>query len=261
MIPSFKSQKRSTQLIFAFVGFLGLLVAPLIGRAEVVASKGRALSVMLPAKSAPVELDLTKTVVIVVDMQNDFGSKGGMFDLMGFDLTGIQQAVTPTAKVLAAARQAGVKVLYIKSAEVGVMIPGPDGKPHAVLGRDTWNTEVLPALKPEVGDLLVYKTKFSGFFETELDAVLKKQGATQLIFTGCTTSVCVESTIRDAFFRDYSCVLLADCTAEPCGAEFPRSNYEASLYLIEKRFGSVSSSTDLLKSLEATKATAKRLEQ
>ena len=61
-----------------------------------------------------------------------------------------------------------------------------------------------------------------------------------LVFTGCTTSVCVKSTLRDAMFRDYSCVLLADCTAEPIGQEFARSNHDASLLLIERVFGWVS---------------------
>jgi ureidoacrylate peracid hydrolase len=211
----------------------------------------QASSPLLQAKPKPITLDLTRTAVIVVDMQNDFGSKGGLFDLMGIDRTEIQKVVAPTARVLAAARKAGLKIIYLKMTDVGVMLPGPDGKKHAVLVRDTWNTEILPALKPEPDDIQIYKHRFSGFFETELDAELKKLGVSRLVFTGCTTSVCVESTVRDAFFRDYSCVVLADCTAEPCGAEFSRSNHEASLYLIEKRFGSVSSSSEFVKTIEA----------
>ena len=81
---------------------------------------------------------------------------------------------------------------------------------------------------------------------TELDATLKKLGATQLVVTGCTTSICVESTVRDAMFRDYQCVLLRDCMAEPIGNNLPRSNHEASLLSIEVLFGWTASSDDFI---------------
>jgi ureidoacrylate peracid hydrolase len=92
--------------------------------------------------------------------------------------------------------------------------------------------------------------RFSGFYETDLDAVLRGRGLTDLIVTGCTTSVCVESTIRDAMFRDYRCLLLADCTAEPIGDGLARSNHEASLLLVQSLFGWVSTSSDLVAALE-----------
>jgi ureidoacrylate peracid hydrolase len=95
-----------------------------------------------------------------------------------------------------------------------------------------------------------YKHRFSGFYQTELDAVLKKLGVRQLIVTGCTTSVCVESTVRDAMFHDYNCIVLADCTAEPQGADFPRSNHESTLFMVERAFGSVSTSADFIATLE-----------
>jgi ureidoacrylate peracid hydrolase len=62
--------------------------------------------------------------------------------------------------------------------------------------------------------------------------------------------VCVESTVRDAMFRDYSCVLLADCTAEPIGHDLPRSNHDASLLLIQNLFGWVSHSAEFISALE-----------
>jgi ureidoacrylate peracid hydrolase len=71
-------------------------------------------------------------------------------------------------------------------------------------------------------------------------------GITSLVFTGCTTSVCVESTLRDAFFRDSQCVLLADCTAEPIGNALPRSNHEATVLLVELLFGWVSDSATFI---------------
>jgi ureidoacrylate peracid hydrolase len=88
----------------------------------------------------------------------------------------------------------------------------------------------------------VSKHRYSGFFETELDDVLRGLGAKYLLVTGCTTSVCVESTVRDAAFRDYSCIVLEDCTAEPIGAGLSRTNHEASLLVVETLFGWISSS-------------------
>ncbi len=103
---------------------------------------------------------------------------------------------------------------------------------------------------------MIYKTRFSGFYQTELDNKLKGLGARYLIFTGCTTSVCVESTIRDAMFRDYSPVLLADCTGEPVGYGLPRSNHEATLLLIQIMLGWVSSSEQFIKALESSAPSA-----
>ena len=73
-----------------------------------------------------------------------------------------------------------------------------------------------------------------------------------LIVTGCTTSVCVESTVRDAMYRDYTCLLLEDCTAEPVGQGLPRSNHEASLLVIQTLFGWISTSADLEQALADT---------
>jgi ureidoacrylate peracid hydrolase len=108
---------------------------------------------------------------------------------------------------------------------------------------------VIDELKPEVGDVELYKTRFSGFHGTELDALLKSRGVKWLIVTGCTTSVCVESTIRDAMFLDYGCILLSDCSAEPIGSGFSRTNHEASLLVIEALFGWVSNSDALLRAV------------
>ena len=116
----------------------------------------------------------------------------------------------------------------------------PDGSASRVLVRDTWNTSILDVLKPESGDHVVSKHRFSGFFETNLDALLRSRGVSHLLVTGCTTSVCVESTVRDAMFRDYSCIVLEDCTAEPIGAGLSRTNHDASLLVIQTLVGWVS---------------------
>ncbi|MDQ3676739.1 MAG: cysteine hydrolase, partial [Actinomycetota bacterium] len=125
---------------------------------------------------------------------------------------------------------------------IGETVQAPDGREGRILIKDSWNTEILPELAPEADDIVVPKHRFSGFFETRLDAILKQRGITTLVFTGCTTSICVESTLRDAFFRDYRCLLLEDCTAEPIGSDQPRSNHDASVRVIETLFGWVSDS-------------------
>lgn len=195
----------------------------------------------------------------------------------------IQRAVVPTAKVLASARQTGLKIVYLKMgfyrdlsnlgsegspnrvrhllAGVGKTVRAPDGTESRILIRDTWNTDVVPELKPQADDTVIYKHRFSGFYQTDLDAILKKLAVKYLIFTGCTTSVCVESTIRDAMFRDYQCVLLADCTGEPIGNRFPRSNHEASLLTIQTLFGWVSGSDEFIRACGTQPAVAANLQR
>lgn len=228
--------------------------------------------VRLDAKPEAITINTGRTAVIVVDMQNDFGSKGGLFDRAGIDISVIQAVVGPTARVVASARRAGVKIVYLKMGfrpdlsdlgaadspnrvrhllfGVGQTLRAPDGREGRFLIRDTWNTDIVPELAPQADDVVLYKHRFSGFYQTELDAILKQLGAQYLIVTGCTTSVCVESTVRDAMFRDYSCVLLADCMAEPVGYGLPRSNHEASLLVMQTLFGWVTTSDEFIKALE-----------
>jgi ureidoacrylate peracid hydrolase len=224
------------------------------------ASASRAIS----ARPAPLAFDPKRSAVIVVDMQNDFGSPGGMFDRAGIDISAIQAAIAPTARVLDVARATGIPVVYLQMQHradlsdmgkpesphhqrharmrVGSTVADPDGVPTRILIEGQWGTRIVDALAPQSGDIVVPKHRFSGFFETPLHTILQGLDATTLIVTGCTTSICVESTIRDAMFRDYSCVLLEDCTGEPIGAGNERSNHEASLLTIEVLLGWVSQS-------------------
>jgi ureidoacrylate peracid hydrolase len=226
----------------------------------------------IPARPEPIILDIERTAVIVVDMQNDFAAENGMFARAGIDVSMIRSAIGPTARVIAAARRAGMPVVYLKMGFLadlsdagipdspnwlrhlrlgaGEKVTAPDGTESRVLIRDTWNTEIVSELRPQPGDVVLYKHRFSGFNQTELDAILKRQNIRHLVFTGCTTSVCVESTIRDAMFRDYACLLLEDCTAEPIGYGLARSNHEASLLVIQTLFGWVGCSGEFIKTLE-----------
>lgn len=225
--------------------------------------------ILVDAKPDALAIKPEQSAVIVVDMQNDFGSDGGMFALAGIDISGIRKAIAPTARVLAAARRAGIRIVYLKmgfrpdlsdagrldgpnrikigGCRLGEAITAPDGTAGRILIRDTWNTEIVPELAPETDDAVLYKHRYSGFYETDLDNVLKGHSIKSLIFTGCTTSVCVESTIRDAMFRDYSCLLLADCTAEPGLAGI---NHDASLAAIQGGFGWISQSAQFIAALE-----------
>lgn len=240
-------------------------------------------NIHIKAKPDSIAIDTARTAVIVVDMENDFGSKGGMMDRAGIDISMIQKVIKPTAKVLATARKAGLKIIYLKMGfkgdmsdlgseespnrvrhllvHVGDTVNAPNGSKSRILIRDNWGTDIIPELKPQTGDIIVYKTRFSGFYRTELDSILKQLSKKYLIITGCTTSVCVESTVRDAMFRDYSSIVLEDCVAEPIGYGLPRSNHDASLLVIQSVLGWVSNSKDFINAFqEPARVTTQKLQ-
>lgn len=215
-------------------------------------------SLTIAAKPAPIDLDTSSTAILVVDMQNDFGTQGGMFDRAGVPIAGIQAVVPNVASVLRAGRRMMIPIVYIKMGylpdlsnlgpedapnrirhlQFGVGQPiNANGRSWRILVRDGWGTEIVSALKPEPGDLQIWKHRYSAFFETELDTILRERGIKTLVITGCTTSVCVESTARDAFFRDYHCLMLTDCMAEPIAADEARTNHDASVLTFERLFG------------------------
>jgi ureidoacrylate peracid hydrolase len=199
-----------------------------------------------------------------------------MFDRAGIPIDAIQAIVEPIRLVLDAGRVAGISVVFLKMQfaadlsdagepdapnwikqrplRVGERMQTPTGVTGQILVEGTWNTEIVAALTPEPDDLVVSKHRYSGFYETDLDERLRAAGIDTLIFTGATTSVCVESTLRDAFYRDYRCLLLSDCTAEPIGSQLSRSNHEASLLVIETLFGWVADSRSLLTALRPAPA-------
>jgi len=227
---------------------------------------------IIEATPERITIDALRTAVIVVDMQNDFVSKGGMFDRAGVDISMVQKTIDPTRRVLLAARNAGIRIVYLKMGfrpdlsdlgdddspnrvrhlhfGVGQPSRAPDGRQGRFLIRDTWNTDIVAELRPQADDVVLYKHRFSGFYQTELDDILRKVAIQNLIFAGCTTNVCVDSTIRDAMFRDYRCVLLADCAGEPIGNDLARSNHDAVLLLIQTLFGWISSSDKFIEAVD-----------
>ena len=220
--------------------------------------------VFVAARPVPIQVTPSRSAVVVVDMQNDFGSIGGMFEQAGVDISEIRAMIPSMAALIDGARRVGMKVVYLKMAfradlsdaglpdspnwlkhvplKAGEHMFAPTGAASRVLVRDTWNTDIVDELRPLAEDVVLYKHRFSGFYQTELDSILRGSGIDTLLFVGATTSVCVESTFRDAMFRDFQCLIVEDCVAEPIGADLPRTNHEASLLVLQTLFGSVTDS-------------------
>ena len=224
-------------------------------------------SILVDARPFPLEITPPETAVIVVDMQRGFFGTGGAWDRAGVDVSGAQAVVAPIARVLTAARQAHMRIIYLTAdfdgpglderlwneersarwlATVAADSRAPSARELPVTAADS---DILPELAPQPADVVVVKSRYSGFYNTDLHTILRELGITTLVFTGGTTSICVESTLRDAYFRDYRCLLLADCAAEPIGNRLPRTNHEATLLLIELVFGWVTESAALLRAL------------
>jgi ureidoacrylate peracid hydrolase len=171
--------------------------------------------ITLVARPCAITFDVASTAVIVVDMQNDFGSKDGMFDRAGINISEIQKTIEPIGNVISAARKSGIKIIYLKMGfkpdlsdvgreeyhkrlrptrkiNVGDSFTSPTGSQGRILVRDTWNTDIISHLQPQTNDIVIYKTRFSGFYQTQLDSILKNLEKKYLIFTGSTTSICIE---------------------------------------------------------------------
>jgi ureidoacrylate peracid hydrolase len=206
----------------------------------------------LQAKPEPVEVDFGRSAVLVVDMQNAFASKSGMLDIAGADISGAARVVSVTGQVLSAARRAGIPVVYLQMGYQADLSDsgGPDSPNwHKELGirlmtcrpelkgklvtAGTWDFAVIDELAPQPDDIVIVKTRYSGFARTALDSELQSRGVRYLFFTGIATNVCVESTLRDAFFLDYWPILITDATM----AAGPPSMQEATLFNIESYFG------------------------
>jgi len=216
-------------------------------------------TIMLPARPEPIPVSVSGTAVIVVDMQNAYASPGGYLDLAGFDISGAAKVIANTRAVLQTARAAGVPVIYFQNGwDPDYVEAGGPGSPNfhksnalktmrahpelqgKLLARGTWDYALVDALAPEPGDIVLSKTRYSGFFNSQLDSVLRSRGIRTLVFVGIATNVCVESTLRDGFFLEYFGVVLEDATHQ-AGPEFVQ---QAALYNIEKFFGWVSTVAD-----------------
>jgi ureidoacrylate peracid hydrolase len=242
---------------------------------EAVMARTQEQLVSIEARPEPVSFDLAKTAVVVVDMQNHFGTPGGTFHNVGVNVQPIRAIVPSIARVLAGAREAGLKVVYLRMPvparpghqvlDVGPVLGTPDIRWAAYLDssiggvraahvapppdRPTWNSDIIDGIQPREEDTVVTKKTFGGFHETDLHAVLQARGISNLVFTGCTTSICVETTLREACVRRYNCLALSDCVAEPIGMKYERTNSEATLHVIQTVLGWVTESDAFLQAL------------
>ncbi|MFD1702529.1 pyrimidine utilization protein B [Methylopila henanensis] len=225
--------------------------------------------VVLPARPEPLTLRPSETAVIVVDMQNAYASTGGYVDIAGFDVSGAAPAIRQIGKTLEAARAAGVTVVYFQNGwDPDYVEAGGPGSPNwhksnalktmrarpelkgTLLAKGGWDYDIIDELKPQPGDILIPKTRYSGFFNTNVDSVLRSRGVRTLVFVGVATNVCVESSLRDAFHLEYFGVVLDDAVHH-LGPDFIR---EASLYNVEKFFGWVSTTADFCGAISQTPA-------
>ena len=220
--------------------------------------------VEIPAEPEPIVLDLDRTALVIVDMQNAFASPGGMLDLAGVDVGPARDAVSNARLVCDEARGAGVAIIYLTIGwpADGSTAGGPDSpNPRKELalrlmserpelrGRlltfGTWDFQIVDALAPQPGDVVIVKPRYSGFHGTDLDSVLRGRGIRNLLMVGIASNVCVESTLRDAYFNEYWPVMIEDATM-PAG---PAGIQAATVYNVKTFFGWVANSEDVATAL------------
>ncbi len=220
--------------------------------------------VLLEAEPEPLEIDLQRTAVIVIDMQNAFVNKGGIFDLWGRDISQIQKTIEPIKKINSSARAKGLKVVYLAHwYSPDLRESGGPNSPNWHIGmlpsyrkhpewRDkmiicgTWGAEIIEELKPQEGDIFVVKPRYSAFFGTNLDVILTTSNIKYLIFVGVATSICVETSIREAHNLDYFPILISDAVAFG-GPSFME---EATAINVKSCFGWVTTSENIIKAIK-----------
>lgn len=191
--------------------------------------------------------------LIVVDMQNGFCHPDGFMNKIGLDTTTSRAAVGPVGTVAQAARAAQLPVFYTRYSldpdysDAGLLLEVlPQIKGTGGMVRDTWDAEIVDELAPQAGDRVIDKTRYSAFYGTDLEAQLSALSVDTVIVCGVTSNVCVESTVRDAFFRDIRVIVPSDATA----AVTPEMHASA-LRNFEYSFGPVVTAADLVTAMAA----------
>jgi nicotinamidase-related amidase len=213
----------------------------------------------LAADPSAVDLDWSKTALLIIDMQRDFLEPGGFGETLGNDVSQLARAVGPCRAVLDAARANGLLVIHTREGHLPDLSDAPPakvarGKPSLRIGdpgpmgriliRGEAGHDIIPALYPIAGEIVIDKPGKGAFYATPLSDILTKHGIDTLLVCGVTTEVCVNTTVREANDRGYRCVVLADC----CASYFP-DFHEAGLKMIKAQggiFGWVANSTAVL---------------
>ena len=223
----------------------------------------------LETRPEPLDIELAKTALVIVDMQNAFASPGGLLDLAGLDIAGADAVVKTIGGILVAARASGMAVVYLQTGYKpdlsnggGPESPNPRKETALCLMRarpelrgqllveGSWDFQIVDALAPQPSDLVVLKTRYSGFAGTTLDAALRARDIRNLVFVGIATNVCVESTLRDAYFNEYWPVLVTD-GAMQAG---PPEAHAATVFNVESFFGWTLTSQALITALNRSRA-------
>jgi nicotinamidase-related amidase len=225
--------------------------------------------VCLQARPQKLEIDLQRSALVVVDMQNDFCHPEGWFGQKGVSMRATRKPIPMLQKLLPLWRAAGGQVIWLNwgvradrlNLPAGVLFKAKvdaqgqlsgtgyaessplDRGPSLVPGH--WGAQVVDELPVALTDITVFKHRLSGFYDNELDSLLRQQGISTLLFAGINTDRCVFSSLQDAGFLGYDCVLLEDACSTPSPAYVSR----AILFLVEKLHGFVASAQALTVSL------------
>lgn len=209
--------------------------------------------VAVPALPQALTIDLSRTAMIVIDMQNDFCHPDGWLAGIGVDIAPLRAPIVPLRVFLPRLRQAGVPILWVnwgtrpdrlnlspsvlhvydpagEGGGIGGTLPGGSG---AVLQYGSWNAEVVDELAPPPEDIRIAKHRMSGFWDTPLDSILRNLRVDTLLFSGVNSDQCVLGTLMDANGLGYDVVLLEDCVATTS----PGFCAEATLYNVRQCFG------------------------
>lgn len=212
-----------------------------------------------------VTVDLMRTAMIVIDMQNDFCHPDGWLAHIGVDIAPARRPIAPLQCLLPALRQAGVPIVWVNwgnrpdrlnlspallhvynptGTGVGLGDPLP-ATGARVLEFGSWSTAVVEELTIAPSDIEVAKYRMSGFPDTPLDSILRTLGITTLLFGGVNMDQCVLCTLQDANFLGYDCLLVEDCAATTS----PDYCHAATVYNVNQCFGFVVQSDALLQGL------------
>jgi len=219
----------------------------------------------IAAQPQNVVVDATRSALVIVDMQNDFCAQGGYLDYRGVDYAADRKPIRPLAQLVPVLRKHKLPVIWLNwgvrpdllnsypsllhahthdgtGAGLGETIPG--GAP--ILVKGSWGAAVVDEINPGDRDIHVTKYRFSGFWDTELDTILRNLGLTTLFFAGVNADQCVMTTLQDASFLGYDVVMLEDCVATTS----PDYCMEATIYNVNLLFGFTTSSQALIDGLK-----------
>lgn len=227
-------------------------------------------AIRIDARPQAVQMDVNRTALVVVDMQNDFCHPEGWFGQKGVNLRATRKPIPTIARLLPAWRAAGGAVVWLNwgvrpdrlnlppavhfkgkrsASGVGYAERSPIDRGRSLVPGE-WGAQVVDELPVAPGDITVFKHRLSGFFDNELDSVLRQQGITTLLFAGVNTDRCVFSTLQDAGFLGYDCVLLEDA----CSTVSPAYVTRAIHFIVEQIHGFVATAEGLLASLASPSA-------